>query len=85
MAGCNKINEICLRSEVLVQGLKISTPISMIPTIIVINDGADPNRVESHPLNIIQMVFYSYVPSTTIIAYIRAISSAPIISSKSIS
>lgn len=66
VAGSNKILEVLLGSEILVELIDIPAPISMIATITVINDGTDPDGIEPHALDVVKVILQPYVPSSTV-------------------
>ena len=69
MARAYKINEILLAAEVVVQFLQISSPISMIPSVSVIDDWRNPDRVEAHSLNIVQVIDNTPVSASAVVAF----------------
>lgn len=57
----------------------------MVSTIIVIDNGRNPNSIKAHTLDVVKIVFEAYVASATIVAQVAAVILGTIVSSKSIS
>ena len=67
VTGANKVDEILFRSKVAVQLVKVSTPISVISTVAVVDDGRDPNGVKTHALNVVEVVNDTFVTTSTVV------------------
>ena len=67
-----KILQVLVTSKIGICFFPIGSPVSMVSITIIINMGRDPDSVESHSSNVIQMIFYSFPSSTTIIWKISA-------------
>lgn len=63
-----EINKVFLTAEVVIQFVEIASPIPMIPSIAVINDGWNPNGIEAHSLNIVEIVDDSAIATSAIVS-----------------
>ncbi len=70
VAGADEVNEVLLRAEVIVEAVKVSPPITVVSPVAIVDDRGDPNRIEAHSLDIVQIVYYPSVPSSTVVSYI---------------
>ena len=66
VASIDEINEILLGAKIIVKLIKISAPIPMIASIPVLDNGTDPDRIEPHSLNVIQVVLQTNVPTSAV-------------------
>lgn len=64
----HQIHKLTLRTEVTVQCVDVPPPIPMIPSVAIVYYRRYPYCVESHSCDVIQIVLYSSVPSSTIVA-----------------
>ena len=69
VASAHKVNEILLTAEVVVESIEVSAPIAMIPPVAVIDDRGDPNGVEAHTLDIVQIVNYTPISSSAVVPF----------------
>jgi len=56
VAGFNQVLEVIIRSEVGVSLLPVSGPVSVVPTVHIVNNWRDPNSIESHTLDVVKLV-----------------------------
>lgn len=68
MAGIHQINKIALAAEVIVQLVKVSTPVAVVASVSVVDDGRNPDGVEAHSLDIVEVVDDSSVASSAVVA-----------------
>lgn len=85
VGGVDESLEVALRAEVRVYSLPIASPVSMVSAINVVDDWRDPNSVEAHALNVIEMGDHALVVTTTVTREIAARASAAITAGESIS
>jgi hypothetical protein len=62
----NKIFKVLLSSEILVEGVKVLSPVSVIPVLSVFDDWRDPNSVKAHFLNVVKMINEIPICSATV-------------------
>jgi len=84
VSGVNEGLEIILTSEVGIDLLPVSGPISVITILQVVNDWGDPDGIETESLNIIKVVLDTLPGTSTVVAEVSASTVVSIGSSKSI-
>ena len=62
--------EIVLRAEVGVQLLPVSSPIAVVAFVEVIHHGRNPDGVEAHTLNVVQVVHDTLVGASTVVGQV---------------
>ncbi len=85
VTGRNEIFEILLGSKVIVQLVKISTPVTMVTSIAIVDDWGDPDCIKAHTLNVVKVVDDTSVATAAVVAQISAVVLLAIISGESIS
>ena len=68
MAFLHKLLKVILTSEVTVDLLPVASPVAVISTIEVINDGRDPDGIEAHTLDVVKLLDHSLVVTTAVVA-----------------
>ena len=53
VASVDEILEILLRPEIIIEFVEISTPVSVVSSISIVDNGGDPDGIESHALYIV--------------------------------
>lgn len=81
----NEVLEVLFRAEVIVQLVKVSTPVSMVTSIAIVNDWGNPDGIKAHTLNVVEVVDDTFVTTTTVVAQISAVILLAIISGESVS
>ena len=72
MASVNELDEFFRSTEVLVDLIEVAGPVSVISTRSVGDDWGDPDSVESHTLNVVQVVQDTLESSTTVVEEVIA-------------
>jgi hypothetical protein len=72
MARRHKFFEVLFTAEVLVELIDIPPPIPMVTTIVVINNRRDPDRIEAHTLDIVEVVDDAAVGAAAVVAEVAA-------------
>ena len=68
VAGVHKIDEIFFAAEVVVEFVKISAPIAVVASVAIVDNRGDPDGIEAHSSNVVQIVDDSSISSSTIVA-----------------
>jgi len=68
MARIHQVLEIFLAAKVVIEFVKIPAPIAMVATISIINNGGNPDRIETHPLDIVQVVDNPSVTTSAVVS-----------------
>jgi len=55
--SCNKLLEVVSGAEVRIYSIPVTCPIPMVARRQIIDNGANPDRIEPHPLDVVQVVF----------------------------
>jgi hypothetical protein len=84
VAGLDKALEVIGRSEVVVGLGPVSTPVAMISWLLVIDNWRDPDGIESHTLDVIEMVDHSLVGTSTVLREVSASTRSVVVLSESI-
>lgn len=53
MTGTDKVNEVLFSSKVVVQFVDISSPITMISSVAIVDDRGNPDGIEAHTLDVV--------------------------------
>jgi hypothetical protein len=85
VGGGNEGLEVVGGSEVLVDGVPVAGPVAVVSGVEVVNNGADPDGVESHTLDVVQVVLNTLEGSTAVVAEVTAGAIVLAILSKAIS
>jgi hypothetical protein len=70
VTGINQIDEIFFGAEVVVEFVNVSGPISVISSVAVVDDRGNPDGIEAHAVDIVQIVDDSSIASTAIFPYL---------------
>jgi len=73
---CNEIFKFLGGSKVGVDAFPVFCPVTVVPSSGVFDDGANPDSVESHTLNIGKTVYDAVEGTSTVVTQIRAASSS---------
>jgi len=84
MGSLNQVVEVILRAEVIVDLLPVAGPVAVVTRVQVINDWRDPDSIETHTLNVIEVVGDSLESTTAVVRQIVARTTTIIILSKTI-
>jgi len=77
--------EVILGSEVMVHFFPVSGPVAVVSTVVVFNDGGDPNSVEAHSFDVVQLVCHSLPCAAAVSTEVAARGSVPVALCKSVS
>jgi len=72
MASVNQLDEFFRSTEVLVDLIEVAGPISVVATGSVGDDWRDPDSVESHTLNVVQIVQDALESTTAVVEEVIA-------------
>jgi hypothetical protein len=72
MSSANQGLQVIRRSVVLVHGIQILGPVSMVPTSLVCNNGRDPDGIESGALDVVQFRLETFEGATAVASEVRA-------------
>lgn len=84
MGSLNQVVEVVLRAEVFVDLLPVAGPVAVVTRVQVVNDWRDPDSIETHTLNVIEVVGDSLESTTAVVRQIVAGTTTSIILSKTI-
>ena len=84
VGSIHKSLEVICSAEVLVDLFPVGGPVAMVAWIQVLDNWRDPDRVESHTLDVVKMVDHSFVVSTAVVAQVRASIVAVVFTSESV-
>lgn len=72
VTSLHKVGEILSRTEVVVELFPVSSPVSMVASVHVLDNWTDPNSIEAHSCDVVQVVLDSLVSSTAVVSQVIA-------------
>ena len=72
VGSLDELLEVVLRTEVGVEVLPVTGPVSVVATIGVVHNWGDPDGIESHSLDVVELLDHTLVVSTTVVAEVGA-------------
>jgi len=84
VCGVNHIFEVLLGAEVLVNLLPVAGPVAVVAGLDVIDDGADPDGVEAHAGDVVEVVLNSFPGSAAVVAEVTTSIVASVVLGESI-
>ena len=68
MAGIDQILEVFFGSEVVVAVVDLAGPVAMVPSGSIVDTGGDPDGIEPHTLDIVEIVDDTSIASSAVVS-----------------
>lgn len=69
VAGTHKAHEVLLCPEVVVEFVEVSAPVAVVAPVVVVDDGGDPDGIEAHLDDVVEVGGESLVASPAVVSW----------------